>query len=100
MLPRGAKPHRYRINTRRPSPGAAADLSIATVRAARDRAGAHWAFYAFREDAWDAMDYELGKGKVDWRYWEAMEQGKPDPVSRKATPVFEPIRKRLSAGRE
>ncbi|SDX43095.1 glycoside hydrolase family 5 protein [Lysobacter enzymogenes] len=70
------------------------------VLAALDRAGAHWAFYAFREDAWDAMDYELGKGKVDWRYWEAMEQGKPDPVPRKATPVFEPIRKRLSAGRE
>jgi len=37
VLHRGAKPHRYRINTRRPSPCAAADLSIATVRAARDR---------------------------------------------------------------
>ncbi|MFK3648619.1 glycoside hydrolase family 5 protein [Lysobacter enzymogenes] len=70
------------------------------VLVALDRAGAHWAFYAFREDAWDAMDYELGKKKVDWRYWDAMEQGKPDPVTRKAGPEFEPIRRRLAAGRE
>lgn len=55
----------------------------------------HWAFYSFREDNWDAMDYELGKGKVPWPYWDAMEQGLPDPVERKATPEFEPIRKRL-----
>lgn len=70
------------------------------VLAALDRAGAHWAFYAFREDAWDAMDYELGKKKVDWHYWDAMEQGKPDPVTRKPGPEFEPIRKRLASGRE
>ncbi|QWP75430.1 cellulase family glycosylhydrolase [Lysobacter sp. K5869] len=70
------------------------------VLTAVDQAGAHWAFYAFREDAWDAMDYELGKKKVDWRYWEAMEQGQPDPVARKATPEFEPIRKRLAADRK
>lgn len=55
----------------------------------------HWAFYSFREDAWDAMDYELGKAKSDWRYWDAMEKGLPDPVKRSATPEFEPIRKRL-----
>lgn len=55
----------------------------------------HWAFYSFREDAWDAMDYELGQAKVHWRYWDAMEKGQPDPVKRSATPEFEPIRKRL-----
>jgi hypothetical protein len=60
-----------------------------------DREGFHWAFYSFREDNWDAMDYELGKGKVSWRYWDAMEKGLPDPVERAATPEFEPIRKRL-----
>lgn len=35
----------------------------------------HWAFYAFREDCWDGMDYELGKDKLSWKYWEALEQG-------------------------
>lgn len=57
---------------------------------------AHWAFYSFREDNWDGMDYELGSGKVNWKYWEAIDAGQPDPVKRKATPEFEPIRKALN----
>ncbi|HEY4145477.1 glycoside hydrolase family 5 protein [Pinirhizobacter sp.] len=60
-----------------------------------DTNGVHWAFYSFREDTWDAMDYELGTGKVPWRYWQAVEAGTPDPVLRKATPLFDVIRKRL-----
>ncbi|WP_406872524.1 cellulase family glycosylhydrolase [Aminobacter sp. P9b] len=59
----------------------------------------HWAFYSFREDAWDGMDYELGSAKVNWKYWEAMENNEPDPVKRKATPQFEPISRRLAAGK-
>jgi hypothetical protein len=55
----------------------------------------HWAFYSFREDSWDGMDYELGREKVNWKYWEAIDAGKPDPVKRRATPEFEPISKRL-----
>ncbi|WP_163832780.1 glycoside hydrolase family 5 protein [Spartinivicinus ruber] len=55
----------------------------------------HWAFYSFREDNWDAMDYELGTEKVHWKYWEAMEKGEPDPIKRKLTPLFEVIHKRL-----
>ncbi len=35
----------------------------------------HWAFYSFREDCWDSMDYELGKDKLPWKYWEALKQG-------------------------
>jgi hypothetical protein len=35
----------------------------------------HWAFYAFREDEWDAMDYELGEKKLPWAYWQATERG-------------------------
>ncbi|MET1079093.1 MAG: cellulase family glycosylhydrolase [Pseudomonas sp.] len=57
--------------------------------------GLHWAFYAFREDSWDAMDYELGTAKVPWSYWQAIEQLLPDPLKRQATPEFEPIRRRL-----
>lgn len=30
----------------------------------------HWSFYAYREDVWEAMDYELGKEKVFHKYWE------------------------------
>lgn len=56
----------------------------------------HWAFYSFREDSRDGMDYELGRAKVNWKYWEAIDAGKPDPLKRKATPEFEPIRKRLA----
>ncbi len=56
----------------------------------------HWAFYSFREDTWDGMDYELGKARVPWAYWKAMEKNQPDPLPRSATPAFEPIRKRLA----
>ncbi len=34
----------------------------------------HWSFYAFREDdGFQAMDYELGKHKVHYTYWEYQE---------------------------
>jgi hypothetical protein len=61
-----------------------------------DRHRLHWAFYSFREDSWDGMDYELGSAKVPWRYWQAIELGTPDPLTRKATAEFEPIRRRLA----
>lgn len=60
-----------------------------------DQAGLHWAFYSFREDSWDGMDYELGSAKVPWAYWQAIERGHPDPLKRQATVEFEPISKRL-----
>jgi hypothetical protein len=33
----------------------------------------HWSFYAFREDTWEGMDYELGTKKVFYKYWEYQE---------------------------
>ena len=39
-----------------------------------DKQQLHWAFYSFREDNWDGMDYELGAAKVPWRYWQAIER--------------------------
>lgn len=33
----------------------------------------HYAFYAFREDTWDGMDYELGADKIPWN--------SPTPIS-------------------
>lgn len=60
-----------------------------------DASGVHWAFYSFREDAWDGMDYELGSAKVGWKYWQAIDDNKPDPIKRKSTPQFAPIASRL-----
>ncbi|MCY4188305.1 MAG: cellulase family glycosylhydrolase [Bryobacterales bacterium] len=40
-----------------------------------NREGWHWAFYSFREDTWDAMDYELGTGGPGQAYWDAAEAG-------------------------
>lgn len=60
-----------------------------------DASKLHWAFYSFREDSWDGMDYELGSKKVHWKYWDAIDEGLPDPVKRKPAPEFEPIKKRL-----
>ena len=37
--------------------------------------GWHWAFYAFREDEWDGLDYELGPGKLPYSYSQAIERG-------------------------
>jgi hypothetical protein len=67
------------------------------VLTALEAHGAHWAFYAFREDVWDAMDYELGTARLPWQYWEAREQNKPFTLERGPNPVFEPILKRLSS---
>ncbi len=33
----------------------------------------HWAFYAFREDSWPQMDYELGMDRPGEAYWAAVE---------------------------
>lgn len=38
-------------------------------------AGWHWAFYAFREDVWESMDYELGTQKPNYKYWDYQEAG-------------------------
>jgi hypothetical protein len=65
------------------------------VLTALEADGVHWAFYAFREDVWDAMDYELGAGKLPWQYWEAQEKGKPFVLPRGPNKVFEPIMRRL-----
>jgi hypothetical protein len=65
-----------------------------------DRHQLHWAFYSFREDSWDGMDYELGTGKVPASYWQAIEQQRPDTLPRTPGALFEPIRKRLACSAE
>jgi hypothetical protein len=55
----------------------------------------HWAFYAFREDAWDGYDYEIGTKALPWTYWQARERGEFPPPPRADTPLFNIIRKPL-----
>src|SRR5437773_7922896 len=33
----------------------------------------HWAFFAFRQDLWDGMDYEVGTRPPGAAYWQAIE---------------------------
>lgn len=47
-----------------------------------NKAGWHFAFYAFREDAWDGMDYELGDQKLPWSYWQAIKRGEKPILQR------------------
>ncbi len=35
----------------------------------------HWSFYAYREDVWESMDYELGTQNVYWKYWDYSDAG-------------------------
>ena len=55
----------------------------------------HWAFYAFREDEWDGMDYELGSGPMPAGYWQARAADRHFLLRRGPTPLFEPILRRL-----
>ena len=63
----------------------------------------HFAFYAFREDTWDGMDYELGNKKLGAKYWLDMEKylknqdkknlKKPAPQRDDKNNIFRVIRK-------
>lgn len=56
----------------------------------------HWAFYSFREDCWDGMDYELGSGKLDQQYWDLAENGKNLDEFRVDNPLFSAIKAHLT----
>jgi hypothetical protein len=51
----------------------------------------HWAFYAFREDGWDGMDYEVGTGKLPWKYWQDVDAGKHPAPPREDDPKKNPL---------
>jgi len=55
----------------------------------------HWAFYSFREDAWDGYDYELGTEGLGSKYWDAKEKGENPPLPRKDNELFEVIKKQF-----
>jgi len=52
---------------------------------------AHWAFYSFREDAWDEMDYELAPSVKSGQFYYLHEQGKADQLKRTPHPLLDVI---------
>jgi len=66
---------------------------LADVIAALNAQKWHWAFYAFREDSWDGMDYEVGTAKLPWKYWQDVEAGKNPEPPRGDNPLFEVIKR-------
>ncbi len=44
--------------------------------------GGHWAFYSFREDVWEGMDYELPASLTPGRFYWLSEQGKAEDLPR------------------
>ncbi|ESQ90488.1 glycoside hydrolase family 5 protein [Asticcacaulis benevestitus] len=44
--------------------------------------GSHWAFYSFREDGWEAMDYELAPDFPAGQFYHLSEQGKTAQIKR------------------
>ena len=55
---------------------------LTDVLDAVDARGGHWAFYAFREDEWDGMDYELPVSLPPGRFYWLTEQGQADRLPR------------------
>lgn len=54
----------------------------------------HWAFYSFREDCWDSMDYELGSEEIP-KYWDLAKKGANLNQFRKNNSLFDVIKKEL-----
>ncbi len=61
--------------------------------------GWHWAFYSFREDVWDRMDYEVGPGGLGAAYWEAVERGETPARPWKDNPLWRVLQAGLTAER-
>lgn len=68
----------------RTAPGA--DEYFADLIKIFDQEGWHWALYSWREDEWDAMDYELGTQKAPYSYWQAIEKGNIPEYPKKTGP--------------
>lgn len=55
----------------------------------------HWAFFTFRQDLWDGMDYELGTGPPGEAYWEAIERGETPQLKRVDSPLWDLFKREL-----
>lgn len=60
-----------------------------------DQQGWHWAYYAFREDDWHGMDYELGSKPLGEAYWKAKANNEDPELKRGNNPLWWVIIERL-----
>ena len=81
----------------RRAPGA--ERYLAELIALFEERSWHWAFYAFREDTWDAMDYEIGPGPLPASYWKEVEAGRTPHPPRRPNRLWDAIKRGLAAGR-
>jgi hypothetical protein len=70
--------------------GCAAYLNDVIAAAEANRI--HWAFYAFREDGWDALDYELGTGPTPPGFYD---DARRRDVPRPPNPMTDALRRGL-----
>lgn len=56
--------------------------------------GGHWAFYSFREDEWEGMDYELPASLPPGRFYWLTEEGRADELPRDGA-LMELLRDRM-----
>ncbi len=68
-----------------------ADIYLHDVISVLNQNKLHWAFYAFREDAWDGYDLECGSEGFGEAWWKAHDEGKPMPRPRKQNPLWQVI---------
>ncbi len=64
---------------------------LGDVLDALDRHRAHWAFYSWREDGWDAMDYDLAPEVTSGQFYDLSGQGKADQIQRDPHPLLDVI---------
>ena len=55
----------------------------------------HWAFFTFRQDSWDGMDYEIGTKPPGWAYWQAVERGETPQPKREDNALWDVLKREL-----
>lgn len=55
----------------------------------------HWAFFTFRQDLWDGMDYELGTEPPGEAYWQAIDRGETPQLKRVDNVIWNVIKQQL-----
>ncbi|HET6890059.1 MAG TPA: hypothetical protein VFH31_03065 [Pyrinomonadaceae bacterium] len=55
----------------------------------------HWAFFTFRQDFWDGMDYEIGTKPPGGAYWQSIERGETPQPRREDNALWNVLKREL-----
>lgn len=72
---------------------------LTDVMDAIEARGGHWAFYSFREDEWEGMDYELPASVAPGRFYWMTEEGKGNTLPRDGE-LMDLLRERMKSRSE